>query len=265
MTRIGLLSDVHANWPALQEALRILDRTGVDEILVAGDLVDYGAQPNQCVAALQEVGARCVVGNHDLFVLGRLPDTRFPPLARRSAEVTRRLLCTNAREFLDSLPLRLTFENVLVTHGSLDSPEEYVTERARARELLARLPGEAPGADTLVLGHTHAQWCVGVDQGSAWARGTVLLSGRPWLVNPGSVGQSRQWERRPRARFAVLDTEVRSITFFRVEYDVEVSREALHRLGLPDRCLHAPPRLRDVARRSTRRAVQRVIDRGGRR
>jgi putative phosphoesterase len=264
MTRIGLLSDVHANLPALQEALRIIDRIGVDEILVAGDLVGYGAQPNQCVEALQEVGARCVAGNHDLFVLDRLPDTRFPPLARRSAEITRRLLSMDAREYLDALPLRWASGNVLMTHGSLDGPEEYVTERARARELLARLPSEAPGADTLVLGHTHTQWCVSVDQESMRARGTVLLSSRGWLVNPGSVGQSRQREPRPRARFAVLDTDARSVKFFRVEYDVEVSREALHRLGLPDRCLHAPPRLRDVARQSTRRAVRRVVGRGRR-
>jgi predicted phosphodiesterase len=269
--RFGLLSDVHANLPALRAALESLERRGVDHLLVAGDLVGYGGQPDECLAVLAEAGARCVLGNHDLFVLDRLPATRFPALARRTAELTRSLLSADGRAFLTGLPLRLRVGTLLVTHGSLDSPEEYVRDHRRAMELLSRLPEEAPGADTLVLGHTHRQWCLVAGAGARRARGTVYLpQDRPRLLNPGSVGQSRQRERRPTSRCAVYDSSSGAVEFLRIHYDVEASREALRRLQLPDRCLHAPPRahrrlLRLGARMVTRhRAPGRDPGPGGR-
>ena len=239
--RFGLLSDVHANLPALEAALAVLEHRGVDQLLVAGDLVGYGGQPDECLTTLAEVGARCVLGNHDLFVLDRLPATRFPPLARRSAELTRSLLSPDSHAFLTGLPLRLQSGTVVMTHGSLDDPEEYVVHESRAVDLLSRLPLEAPGTDTLVLGHTHRQWCVVAGQKPGRARGTVEIpQERPRLLNPGSVGQSRQHERRPRSRFALYDSSSGRVEFLRADYDVEASREALRRLGLPDHSLHAP-------------------------
>ena len=249
--RIGLVSDIHANWPALQAVLRALDRRGSDQILVAGDLIGYGGQPNECVTALREAGAQCVAGNHDLHLLGRLPNSRFPPLARLSLDVSRRLLSPEVCNYLASLPTRLQVDDVLVTHGSLDSPEEYVRDETRALELLARLPTEAPGAKTLVLGHTHTQWCVVAARGARRARGTVQLGSSRCLINPGSVGQSRQRERRPRARFAIQDTGTQQVEFHAVDYDVNASLETLRRLGLPDRCLHARPNLGDRATRAS--------------
>lgn len=253
--RVGLLSDVHANLAALRAVLRRLEDRGVERLLVAGDLVGYGAHPNECVELLASAGAECVAGNHDLFVLDRLPPTRFPPLARRSADLTRAMLSADVRAFLEALPVRLHVERVLMTHGSLDSPEEYVVDRGRAVELLRRLPAEAPGSDTLVLGHTHRQWCVDADRGVLRARGRIPLHGTAHLLNPGSVGQSRQRERRPGARFAVYDSSTPSVDFERVDYDVDASRRALRDLRLPDRCLHAPPR----AGRRLLRVARRVL------
>lgn len=259
--RFGLLSDVHANRAGLQAVLSWLRDQGVDRVLVAGDLVGYGAQPNECVELLADAGAECVAGNHDLFVLDRLPPTRFPPLARHSADLTRSLVSSDVRSFLESLPLRLHVGGILITHGSLDSPEEYVVDQRRANELLRRMPREAPGSDTLVLGHTHRQWCVVADAGAPRARGTVALPDAARLLNPGSVGQSRQRERRPRARCALYDSGARTVDFVELDYDVEASRRALQDLNLPDRCLHAPPRLRGRLRRVAGRVLQHV--RGG--
>ena len=259
--RIGLLSDVHANLAALQAVLRSLEDRGAERLLVAGDLVGYGAQPNECVELLAEAGAHCVAGNHDMFVLDRLPPTRFPPLARRSAELTRSLISADVRTFLESLPVRLQVDQVLMTHGSLDSPEEYVNDKTRAAELLGRMPTEAPASDTLVLGHTHRQWCVVADQGALRARGRLALPGTARLLNPGSVGQSRQRERRPRARCALYDSSTPSVEFLSLDYDVESNRRALRELHLPDRCMHAPPRVRGRVLRMARRILGRV--RGG--
>ncbi|MDQ3641529.1 MAG: metallophosphoesterase [Actinomycetota bacterium] len=252
---------MHANLPALQAALAALRDRGADGLLVAGDLVGYGAQPNECVDVLAEAEARCVAGNHDLFVLGRLPPTRFPAIARRSAEVTRALLRADTRSFLGSLPLTLRAGAVLVSHGSPDDPEEYVTEEGRAQELLRRLPNLSPPADTLVLGHTHRQWCVVGGRGALPARGLVQLPVGSRLLNPGSVGQSRERERTPGARCAVYDTVAATVEFIRTDYDVAASRRALRGLDLPDESLHAPPRLRGRVMRASRRIMRRAAGR----
>lgn len=249
MTRLALLSDVHANLGALQVVLRSLPDQDVDQVLVAGDLVGYGPQPNECVATLAELGAVCVAGNHDLFVLKRLPPTRFPALARRSAALTRSMLSAEAREFLAALPLTRRVDRVLMAHGSLDDPEEYVLHSDRAAQLLSRLTQVAPGANTLVLGHTHRQWCVDGSREVRSPRARLELLPGARLLNPGSVGQSRQWERRPRARFAVLDTDAATVDFLRLDYDVATARRLLHAQGLPNSCLHLRPGPRRLARR----------------
>jgi predicted phosphodiesterase len=255
--RIGLLSDVHGNAPALRAVLETLRVRGAEQILVAGDIVGYGAQPNECITMLAETDAWCVAGNHDLFVLDRLPPTRFPDLARRSAELTRAVISRDSRAFLESLPLRRQVGSILMTHGSLDSPEEYVVDEAHAQDLLRRLPQEAPGSDTLVLGHTHRQWHVVADVGLATAPdGGRRQPVAARLLNPGSVGQSRQRERRPGARAALYDSDTHDVEFLRLDYDVEAGLRALQGLGLPDRCLHAPPRIRDRAVGVTRRFVR---------
>lgn len=261
--RIGVLSDVHANLPALQAALAALRDRDVDQLLVAGDLVGYGGRPNECVTALAEAGAQCVLGNHDLFVLDRLPPTRFPPDARLSADVHRSLLSADVRAYLESLPTTLRSGRVLMTHGSLDSPEEYVRRESRALELLARLPGEAPGSDTLVLGHTHQPWLLDAATGTVPARRAAAPATAPRLLNPGSVGQSRQLERRPRARCAILDDTTGGVEFLKVDYDVAASRESVRRHGLPDRCVHAPPPLWFPPALRAHRLLQRTARRLG--
>jgi predicted phosphodiesterase len=259
VTRAGVLSDVHANLPALQAVLAELERRGVQQLLVAGDLVGYGARPNECVAALAEAGARCILGNHDLFVLDRLPPTRFPPYARQSAELHRALLSPDVRAYLEALPTTLRAGDVLMAHGSLDDPEEYVFREARAFELLARLPEEAPGADTLVLGHTHRPWLVDAGRGTVPTRGTRRRPAGPWLLNPGSVGQSRHRERRPQARCAVVDDTAGTVEFLRLDFEVAAEAEALRGHGLPDRCLHAPPPTWFPPALVARRLLDRVV------
>jgi predicted phosphodiesterase len=245
--RVGILSDVHANLAALQAAFQHLERQAVQRVLVAGDLIGYGAQPNECLAALEAAGAECVLGNHDLFVLDRLPPDRFPAVARRSALLTRSLLTERSRAFLESLPTVLARGRFVMAHGSLDDPEEYVTGRRRGRELLARVATDSPGADTLVLGHTHEPMYVDERRRAVRARGSVPLSTGRRLINPGSVGQSRQREARPRVRLAVMDEAAGQVEYFALDYDVDMSRRALRAHDLPDRCLHAPISVRHRA------------------
>jgi putative phosphoesterase len=223
--RIGVVSDVHANLPALEAVLAALSSARVERVVHAGDVVGYGPWPNECAALLRDV--RGVAGNHDLAVLGRLDYSRYDRIARRAIDWTREALTPESRAYLEALPARLDEERLVVTHGSLDSPEDYVRTPAQADAQLARVPGDA----VLVLGHTHHP---------LWHRGRLL--------NPGAVGQSR--DGRLVAYYALLDLDAGTAELKEVPYDVARVRRELRRRGLPPGTYRWPPSLaaRVVAR-----------------
>jgi predicted phosphodiesterase len=260
--RYGVLADVHGNLFALRAAVRRLREEGVDGWLCAGDLVGYGPHPSECVEVVAELGARCVAGNHELLVLGELPEGHAGRLARETTAWTRGALREDCRSFLARLPLIVTTEDLVMTHGSLASPEEYVTREVQAAGQLSRLGAEHPEAGLLVVGHTHRPWLY------SQARGTVARGGpggaalpRPdrFLLNPGSVGQSRQREREPQARCMLVDTERREVRFYDVPYDVAACRQALRGHGLPRDGVHVRPGPLATLERRSRNLLRRSV------
>ena len=258
--RVGLIADVHANLPALEAVLDVLGREQVDGIICAGDLVGYGPFPNEVIERVGEACDPCVVGNHDLAAIGALPFEAWPPLARETLAWTAPALTEQSRRVLAALPvLAGRAEGVAVAHGSVDDPEVYVRSTEDALQQLA-----ATSADVLVLGHTHQQLAVAERSGALLAgrAGTVRLpAGERVVLNPGSVGQSR--DGRVRARFALLDLTARVADFREVRYDWRETREALRRAGLPRSSYHlkidtvprrALGRVRRVAARARGRA-----------
>ena len=264
--RYGVISDVHGNLPALEEALRALQRERVDGYVCAGDLVGYGPMPNECVARVSELGALCAAGNHDLMAIGTLPYEQATPLARDTMRFTREVLSAAARDYLAALPrIALGPGGIVVAHGSLDDPREYVGSPRRAAIELERLERRAPDARILVLGHVHRALAYGQRRGWGGGRGEVPLPGpERHLLNPGSVGQSR--ERRARARFMVLDLDRGVARFEAVAYDIERVRRALRERGLPERACHPRPSLPRSALRAARQTARQAAGpRAGRR
>jgi predicted phosphodiesterase len=263
--RYGVLADIHGNLHALEATLRALRPESVDGYLVAGDLVGYGPFPNECVELVKDLNAVCVAGNHDLIVLGRLPDRRCSRIARESLAWTRRVLREDARAYLETLPIRAkTHGGVVIAHGSLDDPEQYVTRPEQAAEQLERLRAEHPEARVLLLGHTHRARAYGQQRGglSAPGRAPLALGAQAWLLNPGAVGQSR--ELRALARFMVLDLERGIATFHAIRYDLGACRRALRSHGLPPRAYHVRPSpVRALSRAVRRRRGRRVTEDGG--
>ena len=236
-----MIADVHGNLHALREVLSFLDSESVDAYICAGDLVGYGAFPNECVEIVAALNPICVAGNHDLMVLGRLSTERCIPLARRTLAWTQDILAAGALGYLASLPLRARADGIVVAHGSLDDPEDYSTRPEQAERQLSSLDPEQAGV--LVLGHTHRPWCYGRPGGTVRIRGGRVLvpldeRGR-YLLNPGAVGQSR--EMFARARCLVLDLQRREARFFALEYDLRGYRRALRDRGLPSGSYHLPP------------------------
>ena len=264
--RYGIISDIHGNLHALRGALEVLKRNGVDAYLCPGDLVGYGPMPNECVEIVAGLDAACVAGNHDLMVLGRLPSERCFPLVRKSVAWTRGVLRDDARNYLAQLDVVLSAEPGVMTHASLDDPTRYIREPREAAEQLAVLEVHHPSASTLLLGHTHKAWAYDQTEGSlpVTAGTPVLLRNRSRrLINPGSVGQSR--DREPWAHFMILDTDRNEIVPFAIDYDVDACRRALSRHGLPLESCHRPPlsvfdKGKRVLRRASRKARLRRMD-----
>lgn len=259
--RYALISDIHGNLHALDAVLSSAATQDIDRYVCPGDLVGYGAFPDECVARVAALGGTTVAGNHDLIALGRLGDDRCIPLAQDSLAWTRATMSEETAAWLAALPADAELDDgaVVVAHGTLGDPQHYVETARAADAALATLARERPAARLLVVGHTHR--ALAVEEGGATligdTTGTVQLpSSELVLVNPGAVGQSR--EREIAARFAVLDTERGEVTFHALDYDVEAARAALRERGLSDRGVHLPPRP------AWRRAATKVRRRAGR-
>lgn len=237
-----MISDVHANLPALSAALELLVAEHVDLYMCAGDIVGYGPHPNECVERVADLGARSIAGNHDLMAVGALCPAGAGDLARTTLAWTERVLTDDARAFLAALPRTLDAGGLVMSHGSLDDPSSYVITEAEAEEQLGELEVRFPEASVLLLGHTHRPLAHGSRRGRI-LRGTSgeveLERGERYVLNPGSVGQAR--ERSPLVRVMVLDLRLRRATFHAARYDVRACRGALRRNGLPVDACHRKP------------------------
>ena len=234
---VVILSDVHANLPALQAVLEDVARTAPGApIWHCGDVVGYGASPNEVIAELQRVGATGVMGNHDLAALGGDVVEAFNEGARAAALWTRDALTAESRSWLRALPKVLEMGSATIVHASLRDPiMEYVVQQEIAEENLRLL-----ATPLLFHGHTHipAIWSLhdGVAQTTqVGAEAISLRSGS--LVNAGSVGQPR--DRDPRAAWLLWERDelgagLGTVTWRRVEYNIPAAQEAIDAAGLPD-------------------------------
>jgi hypothetical protein len=230
---IALLSDVHGNLPAFEAVLADAEGVGVDQRWCLGDLVGYGAQPDECVALAAEACDVCLVGNHDLVVLGRLDIGEFSAHAAAAAEWTRRHIGPKATAFMADLPPLDTSRALGLYHASPRDPVwEYVLSTAQADACL-----DVMDLRVGAIGHSHVALFFHRTEGEEAAgqqapAGTEadISSGR-WLLNPGGVGQPRDGD--PRAAWLLLDLEGWRADWRRVEYPIDDAATAIQRAGLP--------------------------------
>lgn len=249
--RALILSDIHANLQALEAVLAHAPEH--DTVWNLGDVVGYGANPNEVIERVRGLGATFVRGNHDRACSGLEGLEHFNPVAARAARWTQCVLSAEHIAWLRHLPRGPLapapgMEGVCCTHGSLVDEDEYILS---AREAWRSLSVE--GGPVNFFGHTHQQ-CGFATDGDQWYRLTPnyythdesenwelrLSSGARYLLNPGSVGQPRDGDWR--AAFAVYDTDRRSLLFCRVPYDLRGAQQSIERAGLPYRLA---TRLRD--------------------
>jgi diadenosine tetraphosphatase ApaH/serine/threonine PP2A family protein phosphatase len=231
--RVAVISDIHANWHALEAVLEAVEQEQPDELWCLGDLVGYGPRPNPCCAAMERRAALCLAGNHDLGVLGELDLADFTGDAVEAARWTRGVLAEGSRAYLESLRPTARREGVELFHASPRDPVwDYVlTPEAAAAAL------ELTEEPLVLVGHSHVPLAIALEDGALAGglapEGTeVDLSGGRFLLNPGSVGQPRDGD--PRAAWLLVDFESRRAWFGRAEYPVELTQAEIRERGLPN-------------------------------
>jgi diadenosine tetraphosphatase ApaH/serine/threonine PP2A family protein phosphatase len=231
--RVAVISDIHANLHALEAVLAAIDRDPPDRLWCLGDLVGYGPRPNECCRIAAERADLCLIGNHDLGVLGDLSLAEFAPDAAFAARWTRERLEDEARAYLAGLSATAVVEGAELFHGSPRDPVwEYVLSADAADAALERT-----SAPVVLVGHSHVALAIARVDGSLGGGlapdGTSFeLTGARWLLNPGSVGQPRDGD--PRAAYLELDLGRGSAAFRRVPYPIERTQAELRDAGLPE-------------------------------
>jgi predicted phosphodiesterase len=230
--RVAVISDIHANLPALEATAEAIEAEGVEEIWCLGDLVGYGPYPNECCTWAREHTAVCLSGNHDLGVIRALPLDDFAGDAAAAARWAQSELDPDAREYLAGLPSSTVVQGVGLYHGSPRDPVwEYVLSWDAARDAV-----HDSGTDVTIVGHSHVPLAIpehdGPEGGHAPGGTEIDLAGTLWLLNPGSVGQPRDGD--PGAAWLVFDLDAHHASFRRTPYDVSRVQEAIRAAGLPE-------------------------------
>ena len=234
--RYLIVSDIHANWEALEAVLA--DASGsYDSLLCCGDLVGYGADPDRAANWARQAVTTIVRGNHDKVCASPEELESFNPAARTATLWTIQNLSPENLSFVANLPKGPALvDRFHLVHGSPLDEDEYLVSRADVEGLFGYL--EVP---LTFFGHTHMQGgfqFVGkrvrrIPQTQEEERESLLeLEPDSWyLLNPGSVGQPRDQD--PRTSYAIYDSEARTVQFVRVSYDIETAQRKIMRAGLP--------------------------------
>ena len=235
--RYLIVSDIHANWEALEAVLKQA-RGKFDRIICCGDVVGYGADPDIVTEWVRQNVTAIIRGNHDRACAGLEDLEWFNPVARVSALWTQAVTNPRNIDYLRRLAKGPESVNGFqILHGSPLDEDEYVVSEHDAAQV-------APYLDSYVtfFGHTHLQGgflChrngirrLRKPEDGALEETIELEHGIAYLINAGSVGQPRDGD--PRAAYAIYDTDQHTVTFWRTEYDVDSAQRKILKAGLPD-------------------------------
>ena len=233
-----VLTDIHANLEALDTCLADALTRGYDDVLILGDVVGYGADPNAVVERVRALQPAAIVrGNHDKVSCGLESAEGFNSVARAAAHWTFSVLTPQNRQWVASLPRGpITVDaDVEICHGSPVDEDEYLFSHAEARIALLTTT-----RSVCLFGHTHYpavfESLHGTMEGArvagAVATEQPLRPGLKYLINPGSVGQPRDGD--PRAAYAIVDVPAGRVEMIRLAYPVQAAQDKIRLAGLPD-------------------------------
>ena len=222
--KYAIISDIHSNLEALQKALSIIDEKKVDEIICLGDVVGYGANPNECVDIVRSRCSTIVLGNHDAAALNVSLAHDFNAIAKKAVVWTSEQLTVESKSFLSSLPMVVRKDQVLIVHSSPMQPEawDYIIDNDDAA-LAFRYFDEK----ICFIGHTHVPGIF-----TQHGRAKSITADEQYLVNVGSVGQPRDGN--PMLAFGLFESSVWEYELIRSQYDIQKAAEKIYAAKLPE-------------------------------
>lgn len=232
--RFAILADIHSNLAAFEAVLKdIENRGGFDKIWCLGDIIGYGPEPNACIELLRQFNNSCVAGNHDWAAIGNIDTMDFNEDAAFANQWTAMQLTEGQKEYLKSLPLKITEHDFSMAHGSPREPIwEYLLSKGLAEENLNYFT-----TPFCLVGHSHIPLLFEQMQDSLSLHQlkhdeTIELQDSRLIINPGSIGQPRDHD--PRASYIIFDSDLMTISHFRVDYNINITQDKMIQLNLPE-------------------------------
>jgi predicted phosphodiesterase len=222
--KYAIISDIHSNLEALTKALSIIDEKNVDEIVCLGDVVGYGANPNECIEVVRSRCSSVVLGNHDAAALNPSLAHDFNAIAKRAITWTAEQLTDESRAFISSLPLVERWKEILFVHSSPYLPQEweYIQDVDDAYSALRHFEEKI-----CFIGHTHIPGIF-----SQRGRAKSISADEKYLINVGSIGQPRDGN--PMLAFGIFDSTAWEYELIRSEYNIQQAAEQIYQTTLPE-------------------------------
>jgi len=231
--RFAILSDIHGNFQALKAVLNDLEKKEYDDVIFLGDVVGYGAEPNECVEKIFSLASYLLLGNHDAAVLDKREIFNFNINAREAILWTMEVLSQDNIERIKKMELRKKIgDQILAVHSSPLKPRSwtYILSLSEAYIQFGHFEEKI-----CLFGHTHIPVVLELKKKNRieehYERKIKLAHDSKYLINPGSVGQPRDLD--PRASYGILDLEESTFELFRVEYNVEETKRRIMEARLP--------------------------------
>jgi len=230
--RYAVFSDIHSNKEAFEAVLEDIKMYGVDRMLFLGDIIGYGPDPNECMDLLLTVADISLGGNHDWALVGKTPNDYFNPFAKAALDWTNSNLRDDHKDFLRRTRAVDNFDGVMLAHSSPKGPEEwkYILSKEDAIENYKSIESEI-----CFIGHSHQPIIIEMpDENTVNPirdKFKVLDPGKKYIVNVGSVGQPR--DSNNKACWVLYDTDLGSVEYRRVKYDIEEVQKKMRNSGLP--------------------------------
>ncbi len=229
--RYAIISDIHANLEAFKAVLKDIDAAGVDNTLFLGDIVGYGPNPNECLDLLFKVADLSLGGNHDWVAVDKTSADYFNPYAKSAIQWTVEVLREDLKDFLKRTRPIDTFDGIQVAHSSPRRPKEwrYILSQKDALENYSYIED-----GLCFIGHSHQPVvieCAGPTEARAILTDKMILNPEMnYVINVGSVGQPR--DSNPAACWVIYDSDVGSVEYRRVPYDIEAAQKKMAKAGL---------------------------------
>ncbi len=231
--RYGIISDIHGNLEALSAVLDEIQNREIDQLICLGDIVGYGANPNECIELVRQNCQIILAGNHDYAALKKVDTSNFNNYAQDAIGWTIGNLNPESTAFLDTLKVFHKVDQIYFVHSTPLDPTEwnYILSTYDAYESFQEFQEQI-----CFIGHSHVPIIFLNRQRHRYdvieKKELLIDQKNRYIINVGSVGQPRDLD--SRAAYGIFDDELRSFTLYRVEYDIEKTQAKMRAAGLPE-------------------------------